>query len=101
MARSGTPCSLPRLALSKPKCMAILPALEESPGTIAGAVRAFTARKEPWFLINQLVFWALAIWPVFAIAPAAFRLVPRAGGGSRRSIALREFAILRGRGEPL
>jgi hypothetical protein len=38
------------------------------PATIAGAARAFIARKGPWFLINQLVFGALAIWLAFAIA---------------------------------
>src|SRR5262249_17358050 len=38
------------------------------PATIAGSVRAFIARKGPWFLVNLLVFGALAIWLVFAIA---------------------------------
>ena len=38
------------------------------PATIAGAARAFIARKGPWFLINQLVFVALAVWLSFAIA---------------------------------
>src|SRR5262249_14051302 len=38
------------------------------PATLAGGARAFIARRGPWFLINQLVFWALAIWLAFAIA---------------------------------
>jgi hypothetical protein len=31
-------------------------------------VRAFIARKGPWFLINQLVFWTLAVWLALAVA---------------------------------
>jgi hypothetical protein len=38
------------------------------PATIAGGARAFLARKGPWFLINQFLFWALAVWLAFAIA---------------------------------
>ncbi|HEV2957917.1 MAG TPA: hypothetical protein VGX95_17520 [Xanthobacteraceae bacterium] len=38
------------------------------PATIAGAARAFIARKGPWFPINLLVFGALAVWLAFAIA---------------------------------
>src|SRR5215470_11666644 len=38
------------------------------PATIAGGVRALIARKGPWFLINQLVFGALAVWLVFVVA---------------------------------
>jgi lysophospholipase L1-like esterase len=38
------------------------------PASIAGSVRAFIARKGPWFLINQLVFGALAVWLALAIA---------------------------------
>jgi hypothetical protein len=38
------------------------------PATIAGAARAFIGRKGPWFLINLLVFGALAVWLAFAIA---------------------------------
>jgi hypothetical protein len=38
------------------------------PATIVGAARAFIGRKGPWFLINLLVFGALAVWLAFAIA---------------------------------
>jgi hypothetical protein len=38
-----------------------------NPARIVGAVRAFIARKGPWFLINQLVFGALAVWLALAI----------------------------------
>lgn len=35
---------------------------------MAGAARAFIGRKGPWFVVNLLVFGALAIWLAFAIA---------------------------------
>src|ERR1051326_6576288 len=38
------------------------------PATIAGGTRALIGRKGPWFLINQVVFWALAVWLAVAIA---------------------------------
>jgi hypothetical protein len=41
------------------------------PATIAGSVRAFIARKGPWFLINQLVFWTLGVWLALGIARAS------------------------------
>lgn len=41
------------------------------PATIAGSVRPFIARKGPWFLINQLVFWALGVWLALGIARAS------------------------------
>ena len=41
------------------------------PAAIAGAVPAFIARKGPWFLINQLVFWALAVWLALGVARAS------------------------------
>jgi lysophospholipase L1-like esterase len=37
------------------------------PAGIMGTVRAFIARKGPWFLINQLVFGALGVWLLFTI----------------------------------
>jgi hypothetical protein len=33
-----------------------------------GTVRAFIARKGPWFVVNQLAFGALAIWLAFMIS---------------------------------
>jgi hypothetical protein len=38
---------------------------------VVGSVRPFIARKGPWFLINQLVFWALAVWLALGIARAS------------------------------
>ncbi|MBV8752032.1 MAG: SGNH/GDSL hydrolase family protein [Hyphomicrobiales bacterium] len=34
-------------------------------------MRPFIARKGPWFLINQLVFWALAVWLALGVARAS------------------------------
>ena len=39
-----------------------------NPASIVGAVRAFIARKGPWFPINLMVFGALAVWLALAIA---------------------------------
>jgi len=41
------------------------------PATIVGTVRAFIARKGPWFPINLLVFGALAVWLALGIARAS------------------------------
>jgi len=38
------------------------------PVTIAATAHAFIGRKGPWFLINLVVFGALAVWLAFAIA---------------------------------
>src|SRR5438132_4294533 len=38
------------------------------PATIAGAARTFIGRKGPWFVVNQVVFAALAVWLAVAIA---------------------------------
>jgi hypothetical protein len=42
-----------------------------NPAAIAGSVRAFIARKGPWFLVNQVVFWTLAVWLALGVARAS------------------------------
>src|ERR1700738_1790928 len=56
------------------------------PATIAGAARAFIARKGPWFVVNQLVFGALAIWLAFALARSS-------GVFERRYLYVRVIAL--------
>jgi lysophospholipase L1-like esterase len=58
----------PEVGVIEPKMYGPSARFGRIPTTIAGAARTFIARKGPWFLVNLLVFGALAIWLAFAIA---------------------------------
>ncbi len=45
------------------------------PATIVGGARGLIARKGPWFLINLLVFGALAVWLALGIARSSVSLL--------------------------